>query len=147
MGSSYINLLIWIMIQFHSFQLFAASSPVKIAVQILERNSKAVVTEQIVEYEKMQGSSVIKEFQLKTGTKLSGAKVKFFMRDVNVNKKQNYVWAEVTLLEKKGDVLAYGTGTFVNGKFTLGVGFDDPDNPKNKLILMVDTISALAGKD
>jgi hypothetical protein len=80
-------------------------------------------------------------FKLKTGDVLKGATVTVRQRPVTVDGKPGFTFVELTLLDSKENILAYGTGTFPAGAFTLGAGFPSPKNPQDRLILTLDTTS------
>lgn len=61
-------------------------------------------------------------------------------RKANMSDKKEYFWIEVRLLDESGVQVAYLTSTTSREKFSVGSGFNIKKDPKNPLVLMIESI-------
>ena len=76
---------------------------------------------------------------LSVGKVLKDYSLKVTSRKVSVNSKEGFLWIEATLLDKSENKVAYLTATVPDEKFSIGVGFKNPEDPRQQLVLMIDT--------
>lgn len=102
---------------------------------ILDRGSRAQMASQNLS---LNRTGVASRINLQTGTILDGYSIKLASRKVSVDSKENFLWLEATLLDPAEKTVAYMTATLPQEKFSLGVGFPHPKDPRQQLVFMID---------
>ena len=132
---------LYLLILLASSSASAAVSNQKYAIEIVEKFSRMKVFSDSMSAAVDGTKSTHK---LKPTVVLKDASLSVTRRPVNVNGKSGFTFSEITLVDKAGKELAYGSGTFLTGPFTIGASFESPMPPHDRLVITVDSTSETA---